>query len=66
MSENNRIRKEQRGNLNDICDVKVLSLGNGMIGADFTILLYKLSKSYIISFVHIGYYIIKFCLFVCF
>ena len=29
MSEINRIRKEQRGNLNDICDVKVLSLGNG-------------------------------------
>ena len=66
MSESNRIRKEQTGNFNNICDVKVLSLGNGMIGACFIIWLYKLSKSYIISFVHIGYYIIKFCLFVCF
>ena len=30
MSESNRIRLEQTGNFNDICDVKVLSLGNVM------------------------------------
>lgn len=41
----NRIKKEQTGSFNDIEDIKVLRLGNGLTRAYFIILLYHVNKN---------------------